>query len=151
MTDKKFIPTDEVFTLDPERKAIALSHQGHTPTDHICEDCEDPWEDWCWAKQNGLSEPVLSGPNPAPVGYRSETDCKCECHHIFWECELSASYLENEGKPLYRMVDVEEEQKEDGKKIISSPSVVDKLDKLPESVLEEFVEAVKNFQPPEEE
>ena len=126
----KFAPTDQVVTISDEQREIARKHEGHDPRDHICEDCLDTWEDWCWAKQHGYDEPVHdeNAMNPAPVEYRSETDCKCECHHLFWECTLSQAALENEGKPYYRLEGHEEDP--DKYAVMVPCNLVEKIERL---------------------
>lgn len=138
----KLIPTDKTFELEEEQRQEAKKHEGHNPEDHICDDCEDTWEDWCLARKNGLERPPEREPTVTLANHRADDECKCQCHFAFWACTHAQTALKNDGMPLYRVEDEEREQQEDGWKIVVPFSVVEQFEAMPEEAREEAIAAM---------
>jgi len=137
----KLIATDKPFELTEEQRKEAKKHEGHTPDDHICNNCEDTWEDWCLAKKNGLEKPLERESSITPADFRDDDECKCQCHFDFWECTHAQTHLKNDGMPLYRIEDEKEEQS-DGWKIMVPYSVVEQFEAMPKEAREEAMKAI---------
>jgi len=150
----QLIMTDEVFDLGDEKRAYAEQHRGHEPDGHICEGCEDPWENWCLAKKNSLETPTDArvarallalhsgkGPQTLRVGDLAPDACPCQCHSLFWECTHAQTYLANDGRPLYQ-VEIEGVDNPKGIKIVVPFTVAESFRSMPEG---DQLEAVRGM------
>jgi len=139
----RLIPTDQVFELNEEQRQEARKHEEHNPEDHICEDCLGVWEDWCWAKKNGLEKPSERELAIVPEHHRDDNECKCECHFAFWACTQAQTVLKNDGMPLYQVEDEEREQS-GGIKVVIPYSVVEQFEAMSEEDCEDAIAFMLN-------